>query len=164
MRCFGAVTISSISSPTRTPSALKVERLQLPDALHSTTPEVAKESAQRLRQLTSKRDVIQGLVACRGTKVIIDSIQQLRTDEAHVALALRSLWNISFGEEDNRRHIVECQGIAVVLEAMGKYPSDGGIAQFGCVILFNLTVAKEAVGQCCTQCCKLKTPLPSFLW
>lgn len=104
---------------------------------------ILRQSAEQLCEHTTKRELLEGVVACGGTKVILTSIQQFKDDEDLAVLGLRALWNISFGEEDNRHHIVDANGVHVVLQTMQAFPNNGDIAQFGVVILFNLTLSRD---------------------
>lgn len=104
--------------------------------------DILRQSAEQLCDHTTKRELLEGVVACGGTKVIITSIQQFADDETLASLGLRALWNISFGEDD-RHHIVEASGAQLVLKTMQKFPQNEDISQFGIVILFNLTLARD---------------------
>ena len=107
--------------------------------------EILREAVHRLCEHTSKRDLLEGVVACGGTKVLVSSILQFKEDEELVTMALRSLWNISFTEEDNRQDIVAVNGVEAVLEIMEMYPSNEEIQQFGLVLLFNLTLTASTI-------------------
>lgn len=108
--------------------------------------DITRQAAVRLCEHTGHRELLDGVVAAGGTKVIVDCIRQfMDTDAELVALGLRSLWNISFTEEDNRRHIVEAGGIQAVLDALVKYPQSEEVAQFGVVVLFNLTLTASTL-------------------
>jgi hypothetical protein len=104
---------------------------------------ILRQAAEQLCEHTTKRELLEGVVACGGTKVILTSIQQFKEDEELAVLGLRALWNISFGEDDNRHHIVDAHGVQVVLQMMIAFPNNGDIAQFGVVVLFNLTLSRD---------------------
>jgi hypothetical protein len=105
--------------------------------------ELLRQSAEKLCEHTAKRDLVEGVVACGGTAVIISSIRQFKDDEPLASLGLRALWNISFAESDNKFQIIEANGPEAVLDAMELYPANEDIAQFGVVLLFNLTSPKD---------------------
>ena len=105
--------------------------------------ELQRQAAERLCEHTAKRELLEGVVMCGGTRVIISSLEQFKDDEHLAALSLRALWNISFGEQDNHQHITEANGPAIVLGVMELYAKNEDISQFGTVLLFNLSVGKR---------------------
>lgn len=114
--------------------------------------DILRQAAEQLSEHTTRRELLEGVVACGGTKVIVSGMKQFSDDEGLCLLSLRALWNISFGEEDNRHHISDCSGPQVILDCMKSFPLNGDIAQFGVVILFNLTLSKDiSFVDWCTQ-------------
>lgn len=105
--------------------------------------DIVRQAAERLCEHTNRRDLLEGVVSCGGTNVILTSMHQFGDDEALSVLSLRALWNISFGDEDNRSQIVKSNGPALILEKMQQFPQNEDIAQFGIVVLFNLTLSKN---------------------
>jgi hypothetical protein len=105
--------------------------------------EIVRQAAVQLCEHTAKRDLVEGVVASGGTKVIIASITQFADDEEMSTLGFRALWNISFGDEDNRQHIIDANGPHVMLDIMSRYPTHEEIQQFGVVILFNLMLGSK---------------------
>jgi hypothetical protein len=105
--------------------------------------DLQRQAAERLCEHTAKRELLEGVVMCGGTKVIISSMEQFKDDENLACLSMRALWNISFGEQDNHQHITDANGPAMVLNIMELYPKNEDISQFGTVLLFNLSLGKR---------------------
>ena len=107
--------------------------------------EVLALAVRRLCEHTAKPELLEGVVACGGTSVIIASLAQFKEEEALARAALRSLWDISFGDVNNRPHIAEAGGVETILDVLELHPSNQEIAEFGTVVLFNLTLESAMV-------------------
>lgn len=116
---------------------------------------LVQEAVRCLCEHTSKRELVAGAVACGGTKVIVDALRQFGEVESLVAQGLRALWNISFGEEENRHLIMQAGGETAITEAMARFPENEEVQQFACVLLFNLTSSAETVGDWCLEASRL---------
>eukprot|EP00758_Cryptobia_borreli_P011220 Tbor_TRINITY_DN5635_c0_g5::TRINITY_DN5635_c0_g5_i2::g.9045::m.9045 len=115
--------------------------------------EVLNVAVKRLCEHTSQRDLREGVVACGGTKVIVASIQQFKEDEGLILMSLRSLWNISFDEVDNRQDIIDAEGVPAVLDSMENFPKNEEIVQFAVVLLYNLTLTESMIIESwCSRC------------
>ena len=102
-------------------------------------------AAEKLCEHTAKSELMDSIVACGGTKAIVSSLQLFKDDELFVVLALRSLWNISFGDIDNRDQIVKAGGISIIQEVMKSLAQNEDVARFSTVLLFNITMTAHYI-------------------
>jgi hypothetical protein len=106
---------------------------------------IHREASLRFFEHCHSREHVAGIVACGGTRVLIDSIGRHRNDVEFVHQGLRGLWSISFDVEDNRAQIREANGVRIILNAMRDYADHEGIVQYSIVLLYNLTLTASSV-------------------
>jgi len=108
-------------------------------------PEIVRHVMAELRQLSSKAELATEFVEAKGVPTVLGNLKHFRADEDIVACGLRTLWNISFGEDAHKKDIVAHDGIPIVIECLRKFCLSEEIAEYGSVLLFNISCLPEHV-------------------
>ncbi|ESS68063.1 hypothetical protein TCDM_03231 [Trypanosoma cruzi Dm28c] len=101
--------------------------------------EIARATAEKLCEHTCFPNLIESIVASGGVEWILSSLHQFKEDMAMVCTCIRAMWNVSFGETNAQRLLVDGGGVELVLNSMERYPENEEIAEFSVVLLHNLS-------------------------
>ncbi|CAD2214233.1 Trypsin-like peptidase domain containing protein, putative [Angomonas deanei] len=100
--------------------------------------EMVRKAAQRLCDLTTQQSLIPQIIQCGGIPVILHNLRTFSTDVELAGLGLRALWNVSIGNDENIKQVVEEDGTSVIIVAMENFPQEESILEFGVVLLYNI--------------------------
>jgi hypothetical protein len=106
---------------------------------------IHRETSVRFFEHCHVREHVAGIIACGGTRVLLDTLRRHRGEVEFTHQGLRALWAVSFDVEDNRAQIREADGVRVILDGMRDYPDHEGVVQYSVVLLYNLTLTPTTV-------------------
>ncbi|KAJ9467317.1 putative serine/cysteine trypsin-like peptidase [Diplonema papillatum] len=107
--------------------------------------DVVLAAVDELQKNICDEDKLADMMANNGPAVLLDVLFKYRTEERIVCAAVRSLWQLSFGDDERRKAIVNSNGIPIVLQCFEKFLAKAEIVEYSCVLLFNLSSIPEHV-------------------
>ena len=101
--------------------------------------EIVQAAVQDLCEASGDRTRLEEFARCDGTRVLVENLRRNRLDRVVVRHVFRTLWNLSFGDEDRRKEIVTQGGTAAIIQSMEAFATDEEVTEYACVLLYNLS-------------------------
>mmetsp|Transcript_32261 Transcript_32261/g.57882 ORF Transcript_32261/g.57882 Transcript_32261/m.57882 type:complete len:513 (-) Transcript_32261:791-2329(-) len=80
---------------------------------------------------------------CDGIKSLLENLVRFKNEQAVVAAILKTLWRITFGKQEYTDEVVKRNGTPEIMAAMKKYSGNEDIAEYGNVLLYNISLNPE---------------------
>lgn len=75
-----------------------------------------------------------------GIKTLVENLVRFKNEEHVVAAIFKTLWRVTFGEQQYTDEVVKRNGTPEIMSAMKKYSSNEDIAEYGNVLLYNISL------------------------
>jgi hypothetical protein len=93
--------------------------------------------------LSKEKVPLEAFASADGLKTLLESLVRFKNEEQVVGAIMRTLWKVTFGNTEFTDDLVKQNGIPEIIAAMKKYPANEDIAEYGNVLLYNISLTPK---------------------